>query len=49
LPRVRISITLEKKVLERLDEEVAKTGSSRSLIINQLLRKYFEMGYVLSR
>jgi len=46
---VRVSITLEKIVLERLDEEVEKTGSSRSLLINQLLRRYFEMGYVLSK
>jgi metal-responsive CopG/Arc/MetJ family transcriptional regulator len=46
---VRVSITLERVVLERLDEEVEKTGSSRSLLINQLLRRYFKMGYVLSK
>ncbi len=48
MSRVRISITLEKVVLEKLDEEVRKIGSSMSLLISQLLRKYIEMDYILS-
>jgi len=47
MKRVKLSISLEKEVLKRLDEEVKKRGVTRSTLINQLLRRYLGMEYVL--
>jgi metal-responsive CopG/Arc/MetJ family transcriptional regulator len=43
----RVQITLDREVLKKLKEESDRTGVSGSFIIEQLLRKYFKMGYVL--
>lgn len=45
---VNISVALSREVLDRLNELSEKTGMSRSAIIEQLLRKHFGMGYILS-
>lgn len=45
--REKISITLEREVLKKLDEEVAKIGTTRSQLINQLLRRHLGMEYML--
>ncbi len=43
-----ISIALTQEVLDRLNKLSEETGMSRSAIIEQILRKYFKMGYLMS-
>ncbi|MBS7635782.1 CopG family transcriptional regulator [Candidatus Bathyarchaeota archaeon] len=45
---VNISIALTREVLERLNKLSEETGMSRSAIIEQILRRHFKMGYLLS-